>query len=612
MGEFFFFYPTRQIADALARRGFAAGRGRKPVRTAIRVEKYGGERKLLVVSAGTSESCSFYFPRPDARDNFFYASTDPLPPSSRPRSLYLELSRGQLSRIQRKRADWSYLGFSTPARLRQQIHRAIRKFSALVTEDSDAEGFDERSFSLFSELCGIGDKLNELYLDKTLAARRKFPDWFTRFGFAAEADENWIESYDPLFIGAKSGKRPKFPPLFQTLNLRVNWRDVERNGYYDWSRLDAAIRSARARGLRVTLGPLVRWGADLPERLRKPTLNAEFLLREYEGYLGSALDAIGGRVERWIVATNVETSPDPATFEFRLAVAKLSAGIIRKRFPRSQVFLGFEQAFGDSARFGEPPLAYPIDLASRLAPRHFFDGFYLEANFGLTPRTTAPRDPMELHRFFDRWSAFGAKLVVATSCPDAAPFEYSASREKSEQLFAPREDKGKRLFCFRDRAALQTLEGLVWSVQTQQELARRFYSSALARRAVEEIVWTRWVDAPLMSCGEYAALTNVYDAESIEFGADANQSDAADVYDEILPCDDEFREENESDEEETLDDVDLLSDESSLSRSESVSFSAEVDAPDDVSPTSGLLGLDYRPKATLHKLAALHHAYLGD
>ena len=618
MSEFFFFYPKNQIAAALARRGFVATRGRRPVPTSIRVEEFDQTRSRLVVVAKAEGPGALYVPCSDAPEGFFYASTESLPSDRRPRSLYLELCRGQISRIQRKRAEWSYSGFSTPERLRGQIRRAVQKFSVLVTTDADAPDYDAATFALFSALREISRRLNELYLSQTLAARRRTASWVSRFGFSTNPRENWTTAYDALFVKAKANRsRPKLDPLFQSINIRVDWRDVERNYRYDWSRIADSIDAARKRGLRVTLGPLTRWGTDIPSRLRTSTIGAETLRREYMNYLESAVQALGDRVDRWVVAANVETSPNLATFEFRLASAMQAAEYLRNSLPRADAFLGIEQAFGDAARFRDPPLVYGGDLAAKLAARRAFDGFYVEANFGLVPNATAPRDPMELHRFFDRWRTFGVKLSVAMSCPSAAPFAPPTSPIPPERFAAAFADKAKRSFFFRSSAEGKTLEEQLWNVQVQQELARRFYSSALACKAIDELFWTRWLDVPPMSYDEYLELVGVFDGAQPTAPYELTLMDG----DARLPVEaeeerrdeDDFFYSDDSEADEIFDEIDLASSDASFSsRSESVSYSTEIDAREDFTPTSGLLDVHGRPKPTLYKLAALRRAYLDD
>lgn len=607
MGEYLFYYPKQQIAGALAKRGFVTIRGRKPVKTTIRIDEISETRNLLVVVTKTDESGSFYIPCADPHNGFFYASTEPLPSGRRRLSLFLELCRGQLSRIQKKRTDWSFAGFSTPNNLRQQIRRATQKFSVLVTSDQDAADFDANTLSLFTELCEIGGKLNELYLSQTLAARRRVSTWNTQFGFAIDSADDWTTSYDALFTGS----RAKFDPVFQTVNIRTNWRDIDKNGTYDWSRVERAVRNARNRGLRVTLGPLTRWGSDLPSRLQRPSIPAETLRIEYEQYLNSAFDAVGNHVDRWIVATNVETSPSLPTFEFRLPLAMKSVATIHARFPHARVLLGFEQALGDVARFADPPLVYPIELAARLAARHMFDGYYLEVNFGLTSHTTAPRDPMELHRFFDRWSMCGVKLSVATSCPSASPFAASNALAPSELFDRAFGEKPKRSFFFRSSHEVKPLEELLWNVQVQQELARRFYSSALARKAVDELIWSRWLDASPMNYEEYTSATKVFDPNHNDVADSAEPQPEDETYDDVESV--EYEEEFPAmrDEDDEFDEIDLVSDDS-CPGSESVSYSSNASNPENFTPTSGLIGLDRRVKPTLYKLAALKRAYLND
>ena len=625
MSEFLFFYPKRQIETALVIRGFAVVRGRKPVPTRIRVVEFDESRSQLVVDAKTDLSAALYVPCSGGREGFFYASTETLPSDRRPRPLYLELCRGQLSRIQRKRAEWSYSGFSTPERLRSQIRRAVQKFSVLVTADYDAPDYDAETFALFNSLCEIARRLNELYLSQTLAARRRTASWVSRFGFATNPHEKWTPSYDALFVGSKSNHtRPKLEQLFQTVNIRVNWREIERHGSYDWSRVSDAVDAARERNLRVTLGPMTRWGTDLPSALQSSTIDADTLRGEFTKFLRTAVHALGDRVDRWIVATNVETSPDLPTFEFRLSNAMQAADYVRNNLPRSEAFLGLEQAFGDTSRFRDPPLVYAVDLAARLAQRHAFDGYYVETNFGLVPNTTAPRDPMELHRFFDRWRMIGVKLAVATSCPSAAPFATPNSLEPSELFTTLFADKQKRSFFFRQTGEGKALEELVWDVQVQQEFARRFYSSALACKAIDELIWTRWLDAKLMSYDEYSELVSVFDgAESpapfeqtvVDGFAYAQRRDEDDFFgrddfDDERQAEDDFFGDGPFDEE-LFDEIELASSDASFhSRSESVSFSAEIDAPENFTPTSGLLDAHGRPKPTLYKLAALRRAYL--
>lgn len=614
MGEFFFFYPKQQIARTLAMRGFVAVRGRKPVKTSIRVDELDDSRNLLVVATETDESGSFYIPCSDGHDGFFYASTEPLPSSRRQVPLYLELCRGQLSRIQHKRGDWTPLGFVTPPKLKQQIHAALHKFSTLVTTDYSEPDFDARTVALFAELQEIARKLNEHFLSLTLAARRRTTSWGTRFGISVGANDDWTTSYDALFVGGKGRHaHAKLDPVFNSIMARVNWRDTDNHGVYDWSMLDKSIRAARSRDLRVTVGPLIRWADDLPPRLLNSA--GDKLRAEYERYLNSALESIGARVARWIVASNLETAPSIQAFEFRLSIALMTATAIRQRFPRAQVFLGFEQAFGDATRFGIPAVVSPVELAARLAQRRVFDGYYLEANFGLTPYTTAPRDPMELHRFFDRWAACGAKLAVATSCPSASPADVPTSPDPADLLTSALGEKPKRSFFFRSHSESKTLEELVWSPQIQQELARRFYSSALARKAVDELIWTRWVDDQPMAYDEYVAATNFYDHERsatlANLRAEMDDVDLSDVYDDVQSIDDEeILPDAPDNQDEIFDEIDLVSDGSSFTASESVETRHSPESPENYTPTSGLIGSDNRAKPTLHKLAALQRAYL--
>ncbi len=609
MGVFFFFYPKHLIAAELAQRAFVSLRGRRPARTQIRVDELDDQRNLLVAVYDVESSASLYVPCSDGEGGFFYASTELLPSGRKRRSLFLELSRGQLSRIQKKRADWAAAGLAIPMRLRVAIRKRVRLFAELVTTNDDDLNFDERTVRLFTELREISRKLNELYLTQALAARRNAANWSTNFSIAADANDAWIDSFDSLF-SPKTKRRAPLEPVFSSVNIRINWRDVERDGFYDWGRVETLLRDARQRNLKITLGPLVRWGADLPAHLRASHVTPEQLHREFERYLSSAIDSVGAHVSRWIIATNVENVPNRPTFEFRLLAAIQARKEIVARFPGSQVFLGFEQSFGDYARFENDQIIPPVELAAQLSRGRAFDGYYVESNFGLTPGTTAPRDPMELHRFFERWSFSGLPLAVAFSCPSDSPTGRPSNVDSNCLLTASPfgEEKKRRFFTRESRAEAKPLEELLWNSQMQQETARRFYSTALTRRTVDEIIWTRWQDSPQMSYNEYASTTSVFykDAEQTTsiVSVDALVSD---VYDEVDAADDELS--DVEFEEEKFDEIDLASDDSSL---RDVSCSSEIESSENFTPTSGLLGVDKKPKPTLYKLAAIRRAYLHD
>ena len=238
--------------------------------------------------------------------------------------------------------------------------------------------------------------------------------------------------------------------------------------------------------------------------------------------------------------------------------------ISSKDGPGAEAFWGFERPFGDAERFDSTSAGAPFEIAWRLVGRGAFDGVYLEANFGLSRWATAPRDPLELHTFFDRWATLGVPICVAASFPSANP------RKRVATLFsASAENAWGRWFGWNKRDDGLDVDGLLtappeleidesfWNERTQQENARRFFLTAMARRSVVEAIWSRWEDG---------VADDVWETE------DETTRDGGDEQDSA-------REAN---------------------RTERDEF-----------PTSGLFDEAGRPKPALHKLAALKRAYWG-
>lgn len=588
MGEFHFYYPRRKLNSTLARRAFIARRLRAPALTETSVQQISDTRDLLVLKTRSSEPGILYVPHIDSQGCFFFASTETLSCSSRPRPLYLELARGQLSRLFNRGAEWIARGFVPAKPLRLAARKAVRRFAVLSTADRDAPNFDVRCADFFKSLCDLSQRINEQYLARVLMARET-SRWVTRFGFSAPVDFSWSKLYDSVFEPRRNGKaRPKLDAVFQTVNPDFYWSDIERApGDYDWFPFDAAMGAADIHDLKTTIGPLLRWGETPPKYARR---YEEPRVREhFKKYVAKLLERDNKRTKRWIVASNVETRVEGVPLEIRLALAAQTVFEIRRQNPKAKAFLGFDQPFGDSVRRGDQDMS-PFELAMRVARRKVFDGFYLEVNLGLSPNATYPRDPMELHRFFDRWNALGTPICLGLSCPSAPPpqpAERDASAVLSDQFKAYSSKRGFLGLRADDDLLASSpdedaIEAQLWTEGMQRETIRRFIVAALSHRNVDEIIWTKFADSALDDSDQY--LTGDDDDERNPYLKRRSLVDEINL--------------DEDDEQgfELADERNVLVDYNPRDR--------------DRFPTSGLFDEKGKAKATLHKLSAIRRAYI--
>ncbi len=567
--EFLFIYPKRRLDAASARRVFFVRRGRVPAPSEARVEPYSETLNLLRASISSSDSGTFYAPCFSKREGLVFASTGTLAPSSVPRSLFLELARGALGRLLRRRCEWGALGLETPRSLTAATRRDLRRFAELATSDRSAPDFEEKCAELFDSLRDVSLRTNDVFLEQATAARRDgAAERPTALGFSAGA-ASFANGGTP-FSGPFGVSRRRWQSFFNVFNPAISWADVERReGTFDWGAFDRALAFGEKREWRTTFGPLTRWTPRTAPPWLVGRSEAE-VAEAFWRFVEAAVLRAGKRVERWIVATNVERNDWGPSPETRFAAAEEAARRIRRLNPDAEAFWGFERPFGDAERWGASAGA-PFEIAWRLAGRGAFDGVYLEANFGLSRWATAPRDPFDWHRFFDRWATLGLPICVAASFPSANPRKrvatlFSASAERSWGRwfgFGKRDDGG-------DFDALLTappeleIDESFWSERTQQENARRFFLTAMARRSVVETIWSRWEDGDGGVGGDDWETTT----ETTCDGDDLPNAEGRDAQETRRTESDEF-------------------------------------------PTSGLFDETGRPKPALHKLAALKRAYLG-
>ncbi|MBQ9799211.1 MAG: hypothetical protein IJO40_04635 [Thermoguttaceae bacterium] len=567
--EFIFIYPKRRLDAAGARRVFFARRGRVPSPSEARVEPCSETLNWLRITPLSSGSGSFYAPCVSKREGLVFASTGTLAPSSEPRSLFLELARGQLGRLLRKRCEWGALGLEIPKTLTSATRRDLRRFAELATSDRSAAGFEDECAALFDSLRETCLRTNDVFLEQATAARRDgASERPTALGFSAGASA--FAGEKTPFSGPSGASRRRLRSSFNVFNPSISWADVERReGAFDWSAFDRALAFGEKRGWRTTFGPLTRWTARTVPRWVVGRSDAE-VAEAFWRFVEAAVLRAGLRVGRWIVATNVERSDWGPTAETRFAATEEAARRIRRLVSGAEAFWGFERPFGDAERFDAASAGAPFEIAWRLLGRGAFDGVYLEANFGLSRWATAPRDPFEWHRLFDRWATLGVPICVAASFPSANPRKrvatlFSASAENSwGRWFAwgKRDDGGVDFDGLLTAPPELEIEESFWSERTQQENARRFFLTAIARRSVVEAIWSRWED-----------------------GDDGGSVDA----------------DWETPDETTRDGTD----------GERRGAQETTRAEKDEFPTSGLFDETGRPKPALHKLAALKRAYLG-
>jgi hypothetical protein len=336
-------------------------------------------------------------------------STASLPEREEPYFLPLELARGKIAQLRDQVSAWEVGGMTVPDTFQapyQEASRAFREATALQDQPARMAELSKQSLAKAFEAAEIAVSA---YASQRLAARRK------------------RSPQPPAALGCSLGQclpdgdlASAFREPFAAAMIPVEWRFVETAaGDAKWDLVDAQLEWALSNRLFVCGGPLLdlspegmpawlgSWGSDLP--------NLQSLVCDY---VETAAGRYAGRIRTWNVCARANTGGAfSLSEESRLWLAARALEVVRQVDDEVQVMIQVDQPWGEYQGRG----------AHRLAPLQFVDALLragiglsavdLEISVGFRPRSSAPRDLLELSRLLDLWSVLGIPLYITLACP---------------------------------------------------------------------------------------------------------------------------------------------------------------------------------------------------
>ena len=232
------------------------------------------------------------------------------------------------------------------------------------------------------------------------------------------------------------------------------------------------IEWCKTHGLKVLAGPLLSLDPrTLPDWLYLFADDFQGVLDFVMAFVRAAVKRYRGKVDCWICAGRISTADVLELSESdRLRLVARTVELVHSLDPATPALVSFDQPWAEYLR----------QSRSDFPPLHFADalnradlgltGLMMEMNVGYSPGGTLPRHVLEFNRQLEAWSTLGLPLWLSICVPSD----------------------------FRDDPLAQrkvTLPPESWSAALQWSWASRFVPFALAKSAVQGVVWNQLRDS---------------------------------------------------------------------------------------------------------------------
>ncbi len=405
MGQTRFLVPRREQLPAKAAQ-FAYLSGLDDIAWRTRVVVQGD---ILVADRGENESGSLHILWNVLGRGQVLLATATLVERQAPYNLPVELARGTANRLKANVVAWEQAGLPVPSYVAARTETALKEFVAAVAAlEQPLEAADHAQRSIGAAL-DAGDHLIAEFGEQAAKVR------------AQQTVKQTI-----LFGGDLDSLVPDttlseaFTEAFNTAIVRMPWNQIEaQQGTRSWNVVDGQVAWCQANQMRILAGPLLEVDRrSLPDWLYLWEGKFDKILDLAAQQIRAVVSRYRGRVHLWNCAArvnNVETLT--LTEEQSLRLTLRSIEIVRELDSRVPVVISFNQPWGEYMARRDQDLS-PLQYADTLVRADLgIAGIGLEINLGAAPRSTLPRDVIEVGRQLERWTTLGLPLVVLLTIP---------------------------------------------------------------------------------------------------------------------------------------------------------------------------------------------------
>ena len=343
-----------------------------------------------------------------------------LPDREEPYLLTLELARGRVSDVWRKRDEWGY-AYGGPSEAVGKTLREVKRLlaQAQTVQDSPVVGGDlaeealSRAFALGEQLA-LEDAAHGLNL-----RRRRGELARVDFGSHWEVAERHDRAQERFVAG------------FNCATVPLVWRALSpREHEYQWKWHDDWIQWFEAKGVALRGGSLVRFtGAHLPDWIWVWEDDFETVRDLVFDHIEQCVRRYRGRIDSWEAATglHVENCMN-FSLDRLIELTRVCCHAVKRTDPAARVVLDIVQPWGEYYAVNQHSI-WPYHYAEMcINAGAVFDVIGLQVLMGAAAPGCRVRDMMDVSDLLDRFGAFGKPLhLTAVGVPSATSADPAAT-----------------------------------------------------------------------------------------------------------------------------------------------------------------------------------------
>jgi len=384
-----------------------------------------------------------------------------LPQKKQAYTLNVEIARGKLMQILKKREDWSF--FNNIEGLEHTLTEARDLFIRAVQNISTPPVASKLADEALKKAVACSENLALRQAEALLRTRGRNRG-FGRRCLGCRLDPNRI---------GNAHYAKKLVDSFGFVTIPANWGQIEpQKGAYNFAQIDACMQILSKKRLAICVGPLLCFSKEyLPKWLLKGHVGYEKIREAAYRFVYKVVTRYGGNVHAWRVVTGLNAfNHFGFSFEQILEMTRAATMAVKAGGNRGVKIVELVNPWGEYYAHAPdtiPPLVY-VDMVVQSGIS--FDAFGLQLRFGRNQNGMHVRDMMQISDVLEYFGAVAKPLYITEA---EVPGANGMGAEDPNAAGIWHEQ---------------------WSEQQQCKWIQQFYKIALSKPFVDTVTYARLAD----------------------------------------------------------------------------------------------------------------------
>ena len=338
----------------------------------------------------------------------------------RPYLASLELARGRLGEVWRKKDDWGYIYGGPSEAIEAEIHEIKMLLARAQTIQDSALAANDLAEEALGRAVTVGERLAAAAARRGMIQRQRNGE-LGRVDFGCTWDS----------ADAPPRARERFGEAFNYATVPMAWRGIEpREHEYDWKWHDGWIHWLEAKGIAIKGGSLVRFtDRYLPDWIWIWENDFETIRDAVFDHVERCVQRYRGRVDHWDAVTGLHVENGMNfSLDRVIEVTRVCCHAVKRADPAALAVLDLVTPWGEYYAANQRSI-WPYHYAEMcLNAGVTFDAVGLEIFFGAKGQGYYVRDMLAVSDLLDRFGALGKPVhLTAVGVPSASSPDPSAA-----------------------------------------------------------------------------------------------------------------------------------------------------------------------------------------